>query len=89
MYFFPTEDKENYNPDSKTYSPARLVNQKRYKVLKALTMNSMSRKHDELPLKEKTNQQEKSKPQEPQLEAPSPQMKPLKFKDESRKVYGL
>lgn len=89
MNFFPTEDKENLNPDSKTYSPARLVNQKRYKVLKALTMNSIPKKQEDFPLKEKTNTQEKIKTQEKQREETIDQMKPLKFVEEGKKTYGI
>jgi len=88
MYFIP-EDKENYNPDSKTYSPPRLVNQKRYKVLKALTMNSVFKKQDDIPLKERTNlPQDKSRTEEAKAGSQAV-MKPLEFVDESRKTYGI
>lgn len=87
MYFFP-DDKENYNPDSKTYSPPRLVNQKRYKILKGITMSCVSRKQDDMPLKERTNIRDRSKQDETTANQIT-LMKPLEFVDESNKTYGI
>ena len=40
MFPYDMDDKENYDPVLKTYSPKRLVNQKRYRVLRSIVLGN-------------------------------------------------
>lgn len=77
------EDKENFDPVLKTYSPVKLVNQKRYKTLRDIVMNNNPKKEKkEHPLKEKTNTEKREKKEECKF-------KKLEFEDETVKRYGI
>lgn len=81
----PSEDKENFNPEANCYSPRKLVNQKRYKVLKALTMRNRTMREEDLPLKEKVDCAEN----EIYKKEESTTMKMLEFKDETTRRFGI
>lgn len=80
----PIEDKENFNPDLNSYSPRRLVHQKRYKVLKAFALSNRSKK-EEIPLKEKEKEIEKKNVCKEERKT----MKKLEFEEETGKRFGI
>lgn len=82
MSLLPIEDQENYNPVLQSHSPVKLLNQKRYKVLKELAMQGKRANAICCPLKEKIEL--------PTLEAPTKEVfKQLEFEDESVKTFGI
>ena len=82
MPILPIEDQENYNPVLQAHSPVKLANQKRYKVLKELTMQGRRINASSCPLKDK-NEIQTSEFTTKEL------FKPLDFKDESNKTFGI
>lgn len=76
------ENKENYNPELKRYSPSKLVNLKRYKVLKELVLKNKAVNTTEN--KGKIFQERTDENKEEEIAD-----KKLEFKDESTKTYGL
>jgi hypothetical protein len=84
-----TEDKENYNPVVNTFSPVKLVNQKRYKTLKNIVMKASSDGRLKIiPLQEK-NGNVKINNNVNINNTNEEGIKELEFKDETIKKYGL
>lgn len=82
MSLLPIEDQENYNPVLQARSPVKLVNQRRYKVLKELSMQGKRMNASSFPLKEKNNSLT--------IESTTQEIfKPLEFIDESVKTFGI
>jgi len=88
------DNKENFNPDLNTYSPQKLVNQRRYKILKNIVMKNSSYAEPILknagPLKEKDGNiaisvEDKAK----EKEKKGLQLKILEFVDEAKRKFGL
>lgn len=98
-YHAETDNKENYNPDLKTFSPQKLVNQKRYKVLKNIVMKNQ-KSPEPLPLKERVDthkdevevipsQSSESMPGEPHALGSGHALRDLAFEDETERKFGL
>lgn len=82
MPILPIEDQENYNPILQAHSPVKLVNQKRYKVLRELSMQGRKASTASFPLKEKSEIQVS--------EITTKEIfKPLEFEDESKRTFGI
>lgn len=93
-YQAEADNKENYNPDLKTFSPQRLVNQKRYKVLKSIVMRNQKAVSSEAhPLKERAGiHRECVEPHaciEDELRPSEACLKDLAFEDETERRFGL
>lgn len=88
-----TEDKENYDPVASTFSPVKLVNQRRYKILKNIVMKSTTENRNKNILQEKNGNTklalDTNKTNEENSFSELINLKDLNFKDESVRKYGL
>lgn len=104
IFHYQTEadNKENYNPDLKTFSPQRLVNQKRYKVLKSIVMKNQKyvESSEILALKERNNMCKEEMENVPSQSSGSVPdglhaletgclVRDLEFEDETERKFGL
>lgn len=83
-----TEDKENYDPVVNTFSPVKLINQRRYKTLKSIVMKASSESRmKSVPLQER-NGKSKITIDTNNMDEEST-LKELQFKDETIRRFGL
>lgn len=86
MYPYNSEDKENYNPEMKSFSPKRLVNHRRYKVLKEIVQRAEKDKENKAGENNNSILREKMEHAVAEEATPVPS---LDFIDESDRKYGL